>query len=60
MTTPPLTPEQEIARLTREIAAVKYALGTLIAWLPQSANSPIRQDEASQLLAMLGSFDDKP
>jgi hypothetical protein len=47
------TPEQEIAGLKLEVKALKKALGTLIAWLPQSANSPIRVDEASTLLNMM-------
>lgn len=47
------TPEQEIAGLKLEVMALKKALGTLISWLPQSANSPIRQDEASRLLNIM-------
>lgn len=55
-----MTTEQQIADLDLKIAALKaevktltYVLGTLISWLPQSANSPIRQDEAAKLLALL-------
>lgn len=43
----------KIAKLEAEVAALKRTLGTLIAWLPQSAVSPIRRDEAEALLAML-------
>lgn len=45
--------DRQIAGLQLEVKALKKALGTLIAWLPQSANSPIRVDEASTLLNML-------
>lgn len=47
------TPDQEIAWLKLEVKALKKALGTLLTWLPQSANSPIRVDEASKLLNIL-------
>lgn len=53
MTTPSRTHDQEIAGLQLEVKALKKALGTLLAWLPQSANSPIRIDEASALLNMM-------
>jgi len=47
----------EEGRMTKqqatEITRIKKTLGTLIAWLPQSANSPIRIDEAERLLRML-------
>ena len=49
----PLTPEQELARLRLEVRALNKALATLITWLPQSANSPIRVDEAETLLTIL-------
>jgi hypothetical protein len=55
--TPRLTTEQEIAGLKLQVKALQKALGTLIAWLPQSANSPIRQDEASELLNILNQHD---
>lgn len=48
-----LTQDQEIAGLKLEIKALKKALGTLLTWLPQSANSPIRLDEASRLLNIM-------
>ena len=35
------------------IEALRVTVETLIAWMVQSANSPIRMDEAQQLLAML-------
>lgn len=47
------TQEQDIARLSLEVKALKETLGALISWLPQSANSPIRVDEASRLLNIL-------
>ena len=47
------TTEQEIAGLKLEVKALKKALGTLLAWLPASANSPIRLDEASTLLNIM-------
>jgi len=47
------THDQEIAGLKLEVKALKKALGTLLSWLPQSANSPIRVDEASTLLNMM-------
>ena len=42
--------DREIAGLMLEVRALKLALGNLIAWMAQSANSPIRRDEASTLL----------
>ncbi len=43
-----MTPEQEIAKLQMEVAALKRALGSFITWTAQSANSPITVDEASR------------
>jgi hypothetical protein len=37
----------------RDILALKEALGTLISWIAQSANSPITVDEARALLDIL-------
>ena len=51
------TTDQEIAGLKLEVKALKKALGTLISWLPQSAGSPLRADEASQLLSILDGND---
>lgn len=51
------THDQEIARLQLDVKALKKALGTLITWLPQSANSPIRADEASRLLNIMNGHD---
>jgi hypothetical protein len=51
------TPEQEIAGLKLEVAALKKALGNLIAWTAQSSNSPIRVDEASTLLNQMNGFE---
>jgi hypothetical protein len=47
---PAPTTEQEIAGLKLQIKALQRALGNFIAWTAQSANSPIRIDEASSLL----------
>jgi len=57
MTTDPKTLEQEIAGLKLEIAALKRALGNFIAWTAESANSPIRIDEASTLLNQMHGVD---
>ena len=43
----------EVQAIRDDLARTKEVLGTLIAWLPQSANSPIRKDEAEKLLRML-------
>jgi len=51
------TLEQEIAGLKLEIAALKRALGNFIAWTAESANSPIRIDEASELLNQMNGVD---
>ena len=45
--------EVEVARLAREVQALQLTLGTLLSWLPQSANAPIRADEAKRLIDML-------
>lgn len=47
------TNDQEIAGLKLQVKQLQKALGTLLAWLPQSANSPIRVDEASTLINMM-------
>jgi hypothetical protein len=51
------TKDQEIARLILEVRQLKKALGAFIAWTAQSANSPIRRDEASTLLNWMDGFD---
>jgi hypothetical protein len=45
--------EKAILDLRAELTAVKHTLGTLIGWMAQSANSPIRVDEAEKLLKAL-------
>ena len=45
--------EKKLEELEHKLAATNEALGTLIAWMAQSANSPIRLDEAKQLLGIL-------
>ncbi len=39
--------------LSDKVKWAHYVLGTLITWLAQSANAPIRRDEAEKLLLML-------
>ena len=39
--------------LRTDLARTKAVLGTLIAWMAQSANAPIRVDEANTLLEQL-------
>ena len=50
-----MTPDRdkEIAELTRQVEQLKQTLGTLIAWICQSANSPIRMDEGFKLMNIL-------
>jgi hypothetical protein len=45
--------ERSILNLQAELASVKTTLGTLIAWVAQSAASPLSKNEAQQLLGML-------
>jgi len=40
------------------VKALKKALGTLLSWLPQSANSPIRLDEATHLINVMNDIED--
>jgi hypothetical protein len=53
----PLTTAQEIAGLKLQVKDLQKALGHLIAWMAQSANSPIRGDEASTLINMMNGHD---
>jgi hypothetical protein len=50
--------DREIAGLKLQIKALQKALGMLISWLPQSANAPIRLDEASRLINILHGHDE--
>ena len=43
----------ELQAIRDDLARIKDVLGTLIAWMPQSADSPIRADEAETLLKRL-------
>jgi hypothetical protein len=52
-----MTQDQEIAGLKLEVKALKKALGMLLSWLPQSANSPIRIDEASRLINVMNGLE---
>jgi hypothetical protein len=45
--------EQQIVRLRARVLRLEMTLGTLIGWMAQSANSPLRLDEARILLAAL-------
>jgi len=53
-----MTHTQEIAGLKLQVRQLKKAVGLLISWLPQSANSPIRVDEASRLLNIMEGVED--
>jgi hypothetical protein len=48
-----MTTEQEIAGLKLKLKETQQALATLIDWMAQSDNSPIRRDEASELINMV-------
>jgi hypothetical protein len=51
-----MTPSQletALLRTQADLLIVKRTLGTLIVWMARSANSPIRLDEAQQLVDML-------
>jgi hypothetical protein len=43
----------ELQAVRDDLARTKDVLGTLIAWMAQSANSPIRRDEAETLIRRL-------
>ncbi len=43
----------EVADVARRVRQHDTTIGTLISWIAQSANSPLRRDEAAQLLRML-------
>lgn len=43
----------EVQAIRDDLARTKEVLGTLISWMAQSANSPIRPDEATKLLRQL-------
>ena len=45
--------ERLLVAVETQTAATKDVLGTLISWMVQSANSPIRRDEALTLLKKL-------
>ena len=45
--------ELTVEQLTNLVETLKRTLGTLIEWMPQSANSPISRHEAQVLLDML-------
>ena len=43
----------ELTAMRQELARTRDVIGTLITWLAQSANAPIRAEEAGQLLGRL-------
>lgn len=43
----------ELEKIRNDLARMRETLGTLISWMAQSANSPIRRDEANTLLQQL-------
>ena len=43
----------EVQAIRDDLARTTEVLGTLISWMAQSANSPIRHDEGVRLLQML-------
>jgi len=45
--------ERRLLQTQRELATVKRTLGTLIAWIAQSAASPLSLNDAKKLLEML-------
>ena len=48
-----MTQAQKIAKLRMDVRLLKKTLGMLISWMAQSSVSPIRRDEASELLNVL-------
>ena len=46
--------ERELRDANARVLRVELTLGTLVQWMAQSANSPVRPEEARQLLALLG------
>jgi hypothetical protein len=42
-----------LRELERDVKKMARALATLMVWIGDSANSPLRRDEVEQLLAML-------
>lgn len=53
MTMTPSQFEKALLQTQADVLLVKQTLGTLIVWMARSANSPIRHDEAQQLVDML-------
>ncbi len=52
--------ERLLVAVETRAARTHDVLGTLISWMAQSANSPIRIDEAQTLLKELAKGRDKP
>lgn len=46
-------PQNDIEELKEEIAELRHAYCTLVAWISASANAPIRIDEAQTLMQMV-------
>lgn len=43
----------ELENLKLQVERLQMALGALISWMSQSANSPIRRDEANTLIEIM-------
>ena len=54
-----MTLDAELAKCRNDLATLSRVVGTLIVWMAQSANSPIRREAAEQLLAMLPELTEK-
>lgn len=52
------TVAREVAGLKLQVKDLQRTVGTLISWIAQSANSPIRIDEASTLMNILNGTED--
>jgi hypothetical protein len=44
--------QERIATLEQQVSALRVALVTALAWIMQSANSPLSQSEVEQLIRM--------
>ena len=50
-------PKITLTQLHEELQQTRRALATLVCWMVQSANSPIRVDEANTILEIIGKAD---
>jgi hypothetical protein len=51
-------PSAKVNRLERKVERLRKAVGTLIAWMSQSAVSPISRTDAQDLLNMMEDNDE--